>query len=343
MSGNGRQRCAEQARQLQGGIVRRVVHAIGAQRHTGHDGDDVEGVLAEGGEAHDGEDSAQCGAVEISAHQQHIRNAEQAVDAHVHQNGARAEHTQIVAGRPSGGGQQPPVSGPDRPGRHSGGRQADDDHGHAHQSDDQHKRLIVLLRPVQHGVRLIAEGRQHRHDHHGQQAAGESHVIEIHAVLNLICIAGQGREDKSNHKSRQHAQRDARMDAAKGHVADQRRQRRGQQRHGGILGKGLPLVAGIQPGPQDDGPDVEQVLSEQGKSRHQSHFHDRKAVIRVPGEANDADGHQRHRAGVNECGPWPRYIHVVRDQQILHGDDAVESGKHIGRVSHQKPQRHQSQ
>ena len=72
-------------------------------------------MLAEGGKTHDGENTAQSGAVEVAPYQQHIGNADQTVDADIHHYRPGAEHTQIIVGRPACGAQQAPVSGPHGP------------------------------------------------------------------------------------------------------------------------------------------------------------------------------------------------------------------------------------
>ena len=69
---DGGQRGAEQPRQLEGGIVRRVVHPVSPQSHADHHGQDVERVLAEGGKTDDGKNTAQSGAVQVTAHGENV-------------------------------------------------------------------------------------------------------------------------------------------------------------------------------------------------------------------------------------------------------------------------------
>ena len=101
---DGGQGGAEQPCQLEGGIVGRVVHPVSAQGDAHHHRQDVERVLAESGEAHDGKNSAQSGAVQVAAHGEDVQHPNQAVDTHIDEYRPRAEHTQVVAGSPAGGG-----------------------------------------------------------------------------------------------------------------------------------------------------------------------------------------------------------------------------------------------
>ena len=63
-----------------------MVHSIGSQPHADHHRDDVPGMLTEGGKAHDRENAAQCGAVEIPTYQQNIGHADEAVQADIDQH-----------------------------------------------------------------------------------------------------------------------------------------------------------------------------------------------------------------------------------------------------------------
>ena len=188
---------------------------------------------------------------------------------------------------------------------------------------------------------MVAEGGEDGHDHHGEQAAGEAHVVEVHAVLDFIGIGGQGGQHEADDDAGQNAQRDAGVDAAQGHVAHQRGKGRGQQAHRGVFGEGLLLVSGIQPGAQNDGPDVQHVFAEQGKARHQTHLHHGKAVEGVPGELDDEDGDDGHKAGVDQGGADSGDVHIVGDEQVLHGDDAVKPRQDVGGVVQRDAQEHQ--
>lgn len=128
------------------------------------------------------------------------------------------------------------------------------------------------------------------------------------------------------------------MDAAQGHIAHQRRQRRGQQSHGGVLGKGLLLVSGVQPGSQYNGPDVQYILSKQRKARHQAHLHHGKAIKWILGQLDQADGQYHHQSGVYQRRPHTADGHIVRNQQVLHGDDVVQSDGDVSWVVQQDAQ-----
>ena len=341
MPGDGGQAGAEEARQLEGGIVRRVVHPIGPNVHPQHHGDDVPGVLAEGGEAHDGEDAPDGGPVQVSPHQEDVGHAQEAVDADVHHDGAVAEHPQVVAGGPARGGQETPVARPDGPGGNVGGEEAQEDQRHAQEPQDGDEALVMARGPVEDGVRAVPKGREHGHHHHGEQAAGEAHVVEVHAVLDFVGVGGQGGQDEADGHAGGHPQGDAGVDAAQGHVAHQGGQGGGQQGHGGVLGEGLPLVLGVEPGAQDDGPDVDEVLAEEGEARHQAHLHDGEAVEGVLGDFDDADGDHGHQPRVDQGGAGAADGHVVRNQQVLHGDDVPEALQDVqGRLQAQA-QEHQ--
>ena len=206
---------------------------------------------------------------------------------------------------------------------------------------DDGKGPVIAGGPVQRRVRLIAEGGEHRHDHHGQQPAGEPHVIEIQPVLDLIGVSRQGGQDKADHHAGNHAQQQAGVDAAQGHIAYQRGQRRSQQGHAGVFAEGLLLIFGIEPGPQNDGPDIEEVLAKQGEARHQPHLHQGETVERLLRELDEEDGDDGHQAQIDQGGAHAGDVYIVGNQQILHGHDAVQARQDIGRVVHQHAKQHQ--
>ena len=206
-------------------------------------------MLTEGGEAHDGKNAAQGGAVEIAPYQQHIGNADQTVDADIHHHRSGAEHTQIIVGCPARGAQQAPISGPHGPCGIAAAEGADEDEHNAQGTAGKAQFKIEARGPVEHRVRLVTEGRQDRHHHHSEQAAGKAHVVEVHAVLYFIGVGRQGWQQKAHQNTGEHAQRQAGVNAAQCHIAHQRGQRRRQQGHGGILGKRFLLIPGIQPCP----------------------------------------------------------------------------------------------
>ena len=160
--------------------------------------------------------------------------------------------------------------------------------------------------------------------------------------MDLVGIGGKGGQDEADQNSRHQPQGEAGVDAAQGHVADQRSQGGGKQGHGGVPGEGVPLVFGVQPGAQDDGPDVDEVLAEEGEARHQAHFHNGEAVEGVPGEFDDADGDDRHQSGVHQGRAGAADGHVVRDEQVLHGDDVVQPLQNVQRGLQGQAQKHQA-
>ena len=185
---------------------------------------------------------------------------------------------------------------------------------------------------------MVTEGGEDGHDHHSEKAAGKPHVVEVHAVLDLVGVGREGGQDETDDHAGKNPQGQAGVDTAKTHVAHQRRQRRGQQGHRRMLGKGLPLVLGVEPGAQDDGPDVEEVLPEEGEARHQPHLHHGKAVEGVFGQLDEADGQDHHKARVHQRRTHAADGHVIRNQQVLHGDDMVEADGDLHRIVQQDAQ-----
>ena len=159
--------------------------------------------------------------------------------------------------------------------------------------------------------------------------------------MHLIGVRRKRRHQKSHNHAGQNAQRQAGMNAAQRHIAHQRRKGGGQQRYGSVLGKRLPLVTGIQPRPQNDRPDVEHILPKQGKTGHQAHFHDGKAVERVFRQSQDTDRGDGNKPCVDKSGSRTGNVDVIRNQQILHGHDLPESRQDLLRVSHADPDQHQ--
>ena len=344
VAGNGGKGGAEKARQLQGGVIRRIVHAKCAKGNAQHHGDDVENVLAGGGKPHDGENAADSRAVKVTADQEDVKHAHKAVDADVHQHRAGAEHTQIIAGRTAGSMEEAPVTCPDGPVRKSGAEKATEDQHQAKDADYHGQLGVVPFRPVERGIRFIADGREHGDDHHCKNAAGKAHIIKVHAVLDLIGVGSKRWQQKTDHHTHCHAQRNAGVDTAKGHITHKGRKGRCQQGNGGIFGKGLPLVAGIKPCSEDNGPDVKKILSKEGKARHEANVDDGMAIIRIPGNADDENGDQRDDTGIDKGRTGAGNLDIVCDQQVLHGDDAVKALQDPGTVFFQEePQEHQSQ
>ena len=133
------------------------------------------------------------------------------------------------------------------------------------------------------------------------------------------------------------------IETAQAHIAHQRREGCGQQGHRGILGKGLLLDAGIDPGAQDDGPNVDNVLAKEGKARHEPHLCDGEAVERAPGEKEDGGADEGHQGGVDEGRPRPGNGDIVGDEHILGVDDLPQARENVGRVIEDESRQHQSQ
>ena len=108
------------------------------------------------------------------------------------------------------------------------------------------------------------------------------------------------------------------------------------------IGKGLLLVLGIEPGAQNDGPDVHKVLSKKGKTGHQAYRHDGVAIVRVTGILDDADRDDGDDAGVKKRCTRSRDADVVCNEQVLHGDDLIKAHGNIGWVVQHKTQDHQA-
>ena len=343
VAGDGGQGGAEEGRQLQGRRIRRRVHAVGAQGHAQDHGDDVPRVLAEGGEAHDGEKPADGGAVELPVDEEEVDHAEKAVDAGVHQHRPGAEHPQVVAGHPAGGAEKPEVVRPDLLAPLARGHEPQADEEQAEAVHGQDDLRLVLIVPVEDLGGPVAEGRQHRHDHHGQEPAGEAHVVEVHAVLDLIGVGREGRQQEAQQHPRGKGQGQRGMDGAEGQEADEGREGRGEEAHPHILGEGLVLVLRVAPGAQEDGRDVEKVLAEEGEARHQAQLHQGEAVVGVPGELDEEDGGQRHKARIHKGRADAREVEVVRDEQVLLRQDGKEPPEDLRRGGKQEAQGDEAQ
>ena len=131
------------------------------------------------------------------------------------------------------------------------------------------------------------------------------------------------------------------MAAAEGHIAHQRREGRGQEGHRRVFGKGLLLKLGIEPCPQDDGPDIENIFPEEGEAGHQPDLGDGEAVERVLCDVEEQYAGCRDQPGVDKGRAWPGDLHVVGDEHVLHGDDLPQPGQDIRRVVKDQRRRHQ--
>lgn len=139
------------------------MHHQSAQKHAGHDWDDVEGVLAEGGEAHDGEYTAHSGAVQIPAAAQDEGHADQAVDPCVEQHGAGAEHPEEIAWRPAAVLEKAAVTRPGGPQGVLGAEQSGQTAGGAQQAEGDAEGEVIARRPVVAGGGGGPHGAHQRH------------------------------------------------------------------------------------------------------------------------------------------------------------------------------------
>ena len=263
---DGGQGGAEQAGQLDGGVAEGPVHHETAQKDPGHHRDDVARVLAEGGKAHDGQDPAGGGAVEVAAAQQDEGHADQPVDPGVDKDRGGAQHTQIVGGGPAAGLEQTAVARPDRPDGLAAQEQAGQDAGQAEQKEQQSHGQITVGGPAVMDGGVRPHGGHQGDADHGRQPAGEAHVVEVHAVLHLIGVGGQGGHQKTDGGAGEDTGHGGVQAALQRDVADQGGEGGGHQPDGGVFSKGLPPAFGVQPGAQQDGADVGGVFPKEGEA-----------------------------------------------------------------------------
>ena len=98
------------------------------------------------------------------------------------------------------------------------------------------------------------------------------------------------------------------------------------------------MIAGVEPGAQDNGPDVDEVFAEEGETPH---LHNGKAVEGVAGELDEADGEHGHKPRVYQGRAGAADGHIVRNQQVLHGDDVVQPLQNVHGGLQRKSQEHQ--
>ena len=158
---------------------------------------------------------------------------------------------------------------------------------------------VIALRPVVGHGGIGPHGAHNGYQDHGQQAAGETHVVEVHAVLDFVCIGGEGRQHKADEQSHGDTPPQVAEAVVQRHITHHRGQGCGQQGHGDILAERLPPRLGVQEGTGDDGPDVDNVLAEQGKASHQAQLHQCEAVGRLLAQVEQQQAHQRHQGGVD--------------------------------------------
>ena len=135
------------------------------------------------------------------ANGQNVEGAHQAIHSHVDEHGATVKHAQVVTGGAAGGPEQAPVAGPDRPDRCLAGKEARQNQNGAENQQEKRDLGIEPGGPMKTGGGRITKRLHHRHQHHGQQTAGEAYVVEVHAILELICIGGEGREHKADQQA----------------------------------------------------------------------------------------------------------------------------------------------
>ena len=338
VAGDGGQSRAEEGRQLQRRDIGQGMHAVGPEGHAQNHRDDVPRVLSEGGEAHDGEKPPDGRPVELSVDEEEVDHAGKSVDTGVYQHRPRAEHPEVVAGCPAGGAKQTAVVRPDLFPALAGGHKPQADEQQAEDIQRQNDLRLVLIVPIEDLGGLVAEGCQHRHDHHSQKPAGKAHVVEVHAVLDLIGVSRQGGQQEPQQKPRSEGQGQRRVDRAEGQEADEGREGCGEEAHPGILGEGLLLVAGVAPGAQQNGRDVEKVLPEKGEARHQAQLHQGEAVVGVARDLDNEDRDQRHKARVHQRRADTREVEVIRDEKVLLRHDGAQTPEDLRRGREQEAQ-----
>ena len=312
------------------------MHHEAAQDHTGHDGHDVARMLSKGREAHDSQDPAHCGPIQVPAGEQDHPHCDQPVDPHVDQHRRRAKHAQIVAGGPAAGLEQAAVTRPGRPDRLPAEKQAGKDGCYAHRPQQPAEQSVVPCGPEVRDLRLRPEGAHQGHQQHGHQPAGKPYIVQVHPVLDLVCIGGQRGHYKADHQAGRHPKHRGAPAVVQDDIADDRPQGRGQQGHGRILSKGLLSALSVQPSPQDDGPGVDRVLPKQGKPRHQSYHHQREAVGRFPRAAQDQHREGGDYRGVDQGCSHAGQPDIVSDEGVLRHHDADQAPCNIVRGIQQR-------
>ena len=290
-----------------------------AQQYPRHDGGDVKGVLAVGGEAQDGENGPDGGAVQVAAGDQDVARGQKAVHPGVDQHRAASERADVVAGHPAGGAQERPVF-LHRPAGPVGQPHADAQQ--AQQGQRRPQQEVVPRGPVEGGFRVEAEGLEHGHQHHGHQAAGKAQAVQVHAVLHPVGVLRHGGHHKADEQARQHPQPGA---VPHRHEADHRGQGGGPQGQVDMVGKGLLLQHGVDGRAGENGPDVQDILAEQGKPSHQADGDQGRAVQRIVHQLEYGDADQSDQPGVDKGGPYARDGNVVGDQHVLVGKDGVHT------------------
>lgn len=99
---------------------------------------------------------------------------------------------------------------------------------------------VIALRPVVGHGGIGPHGAHNGYQDHGQQAAGEAHVVEVHAVLDFVCIGGEGRQHKADEQSHGDTPPQVAEAVVQRHITHHRGQGCGQQGHGDILAERFP-------------------------------------------------------------------------------------------------------
>ena len=240
----------------------------------------------------------------------------------------------LIAGRPAAVLEEAAVARPGGPQGTASTEQPGYTAGGAQQAECDAEGEVIALCPVVLGGGGGPHGAHQRHQDEGHQAAGKAHVIQVHAVLDLIGIGGQGRHDKTDADAHQAAGQSGPPAVVQGDVADHRGQGGGQQAHWGVLAHGLPAAFGVEKGAQQDGPDVDKVLAEQGEAGHQPHHHRGKAVEGLAGAPQDQGADGGDQGGVDQGGSRSRDEHIVGDQSVLCKDDGGQAAENIDRSVH---------
>ena len=285
--------------------------------------------------ANHAEDDPQGHAVEGRPYQDVIGANEQAIDPHVHDCQART-----VLGRKirlvSGVAQQvhvpletvavEPEASQDAQGEKDG-------------AEGPHNRRAALAQGggnLRHGV---AQGLvQHRHSHQTQQYAGQGGRVEVIALVDVGGMGGHGRgqepDENPHHQHQRHAgDGDAAHLAAAG-VTQQ--QLAGQGAQGGrehrqivILGEGLLPGQRMEHHAQEEGPDIQEVDAEGGKSHGEEVGGNGCAVDHRAGQARHSRAHPPHQGHIQERTGHAADGKVVLGQLCGGHQDGCEARHHF--------------
>ena len=159
--------------------------------------------------------------------------------------------------------------------------------------------------------------------------------------MDLVGVGGEGRQNKADQHPHQTAQQGGAPAVVQCDVADDWSQGGGEQAGGDILSEGLPPELGVEPGAQQDGPDVDDIFAEQGEAGHEPHHHQGEAVERLVGEAQHHQGDGGHQGGVDQSSPRSGNEHVVGDQRVLGENNGRQTGEDLIQRSQKKTEQGQ--